>query len=410
MVAINIRRAACAIVVLVCACLVAGAGAVLPLNETPAAPGLDAAAPVENVTAAPVPVAANATANATPVVTANATAVMTAAPLTLVLEPSTAVYGDVVQCTVGGGANATVRILVDGVEAGRAVPGGDGAQVLDYTVDRLPAGVHVVMAEAAPLRTAEAVLEVVAVDPVVLLEVAPAEWENQTALLCTGNVTAAGRPVPDAPVRLVFDDSGTADCTTGPEGQFELLAGVVGGSHRVVASVAFADGRPLNPASSAAVSAELPGGFSVLPVLAVIVVLLVGAGGFLFWRRGRSEPPAAAAPPVDEAPERTAPPPEDLRATARRLAGDGGRAGIEAVYRELAARLAKERPGAKLQTMTPRELAASFEGSPGGIAVARVAACYEAVVYSGRAPTPVDVETVVEGFVAALSETARAGP
>ena len=300
------------------------------------------------------------------------------------------------------------------------MPGGDGAYALDYTVDRLPAGVHVVMAEAAPLRTAEAVLEVGAIDPVVLLQVAPAEWENRTALLCTGNVTAAGRPVPDAPVRLVFDDSGTADCTTGPQGQFELLAGVVGGSHRVVANVAFTDGRPINPASSAVATAELPGGFPTLPVLAVVALLLVGAGGFLVWRRerpapaqpvARPAPPAPAPPPVVEAaPERTAPPPEDLRATARRLAGDGGRAGIEAVYRELALRLARERPGANLQVMTPRELAAAFEGSPAGVAVARVAACYEAVVYSGRAPTPVDVETVVEGFVAALSETARAGP
>ncbi len=408
MVAINIRRAACAVLVLVCACLVAGAGAALPSNETPAAPG-----PTANVTATPVPVAANAT----PVETAaaNATPVTTANPLTLSLEPATAVYGDLVRCTGVGAGNANVRLLVDGVEAGRAVPGADGAYALDYTVDRLPAGVHVVMAEAAPLRTAEAVLEVVAVDPVVLLQVAPAEWENQTALLCTGNVTAAGRPVPDAPVRLVFDGTGTADCTTGPQGQFELLAGVVGGSHRVVANVAFDDGRAINPASSAVATAELPGDFPTLPVLAAVVLLVAGAGGFLFWRRERPAPaqvtarPAPPVPPVvEEAP--VVPAPEDLRATARKLAGEGGRAGIEAVYRELALRLAKERPGTNLNTMTPREFAASFEGTPAGLAVARVAACYEAVVYAGRAPTEIDVETVVEGFVAALSETARAGP
>ena len=354
----------------------------------------------------------------TAVNTTGTTAPAAPAPLTLILEPDTAVYGDLVRCTGSGAGGATVRILVDGVEAGQAVSSADGAHVFDYTVDRLPAGVHVVMAEAAPLRTAEAVLEVVAVDPVVLLEVAPAEWENQTALLCTGNVTANGRPVPDAPVQIVFDNSGTADCTTGPQGQFELLAGVVGGSHRVVASVAFDDGRPLNAASSAVVSAELPGGFSVLPVLGGIVLLLAGVGAFLYWRRGQADRSArpVTAQPVRPAPPAAAPPPvveevsEDLRSTARRLAGDGGRAGIEAVYRELAARLAKARPGMNVQAMTPRELAASFEGSPAGLAVTQVAACYEEVVYAGRAPTPVDVEIVVEGFVAALSETARAGP
>ncbi len=111
--------------------------------------------------------------------------------------------------------------------------------------------------------------------------------------------------------------------------------------------------------------------------------------------------------PVVEAP--AAPPVDDLRATALGLAGDGGRDGIEAVYRALVERLAAREPGAHLGSMTPRELAAHFAGTPAGIAVARVAACYEAVVYSGRTPTPVDVETVVEGFVAALAETARAG-
>ena len=119
----------------------------------------------------------------------------------------------------------------------------------------------------------------------------------------------------------------------------------------------------------------------------------------------RAEP--VAAPVVETVPAPT--PADDLRATAQRLAGDGGRDGIEAVYRELVARLAAAEPGARLGSMTPRELAAHLAGTPSGVAVARVAACYEEVAYTGRTPTPVDVETVVEGFVAALSETARAG-
>ena len=168
-------------------------------------------------------------------------------------------------------------------------------------------------AEAGPLRGAEAVLEVAAVDPVVLLEVVPSEWQNETALLCTGNVTAAGRPVPGAAVRIVFDGCGTADCTTGPAGQFELLAGVAGGSHQVVANVSFADGRPINPGSSPAVRAEVAGGFPVLPVLgALLALLLAGAGGFLFWRRSRA---VTAVPcPRSSAP----PPPGPRRSPSRR--------------------------------------------------------------------------------------------
>ena len=45
-----------------------------------------------------------------------------------------------------------------------------------------------------------------------------------------------------------------------------------------MANVSFDDGRPLNPASSGVVKAELPGGFPLLPVLGVLVLLLAGAG------------------------------------------------------------------------------------------------------------------------------------
>lgn len=421
--AISPRGTACAVVVLVCACLVAGAGAALPANETAVGPGLNTTAVTAAVTAAVTPTAANATPVQTAVnaaLTQTAAPNATAAPFTLVLDRASAVWGDTVRCSGTGADGAVVRLIVDGVETGTAVPSAGGRYGFDYTVDRLPAGVHVVRAEAGPLRIAEASLEVVAVDPVLLLEVVPSEWENETALSCSGNVTAAGRPVPDARVHLVYDGTGTADCTTGPEGQFDLLAGIAGGSHKVVANVSFDDGRPINPASSRAVRAELPGGFPVLPVIgALLVLLLVGAGGFLFWRRSRTEEggdrpaaarparPAPVAPAVEEAP--AALPAEDLRAVARRLAGDGGREGVETVYHALAARLAKRETSAHLGTMTPRELAAHFAGTPAGVAVARVAACYEAVVYSGRTPTAVDVEIMVEGFVAALAEPDRAG-
>lgn len=425
--AISPRGTACAVVVLVCACLVAGAGAALPANETAVGPGLNTTAVTAAVTAAVTPTAANATPVQTAVnaaLTQTAAPNATAAPFTLVLDRASAVWGDTVRCSGTGADGAVVRLIVDGVETGTAVPSAGGAYRLDYTVDRLPAGVHVVRAEAGPLRIADASLEVVAVDPVVQLEVAPDMWENETALRCAGNVTAAGRPVPGAAVRLVYDGTGTADCTTGPEGQFELLAGIAGGSHKVVANVSFDDGRPINPASSRAVRAELPGGFPVLPVIgALLVLLLVGAGGFFFWRRSRDTDGGARPAPVRPAPARAVPAPEppvveaapavspteELRSAARELAGDGGRDGIEAVYRALVERLAAREPGARLGSMTPRELAAHFAGTPAGVAVARVATCYEAVAYSGRAPTAVDVETMVEGFVAALAETARAG-
>jgi len=349
--------------------------------------------------------------------------------VTLALDRPTAGWGETVRFSGDGASGGAVRVLVDGLEAGRTVPTARGAYSHDYLVDRLPEGVHVVGVEAGGAM-AEASLEVVATDPVLRLEAVPTEHEGEPALRCTGNLTANGRGVPGASVRLVFDGETPADCITGPAGQFELLGVIAPGTHRVVANVSFEDGRPLNPATSAGVEATVPGGFPWLPALAVVAVLLLaGAGALLYWRRSRPQEQAAPAPitpPLTggsgvrgRPPEPVAPPVEsaapamsagsDLRATALRLAGDGGREGIEAVYRGLVARLAEREPGGRLEGLTPRELAARFEGRPGGLAVGRVTACYEGVAYAGRAPTPVDVETVVEGYVAALAETARAG-
>jgi hypothetical protein len=74
------------------------------------------------------------------------------------------------------------------------------------------------------------------------------------------------------------------------------------------------------------------------------------------------------------------------------------------------ARLAAREPDAHLEAMTPRQPAAHFAGTPAGVAVARVAACYEAVTGTWRPPTPSDLETMVEGYVAALAATEQAGP
>ncbi len=462
-----------AAVALACICLVVTAGAAQPAVIA-TTPGPDmATVPVTPTSQSPQstptpPGAGTETTVPTPALpTATpASAVTPAGPLTLVLDMprSPAVWGDVVRCTGSGAGNATVRILVDGIEAGRSAPDGSGAYRFDYLIDRIPAGAHAVFAEAGN-RSAEASLEVASTVPLVLLDAVPSTWQNESALLCTGNVTVSGRGVPDAAVHLVFDNYGWSDAMTGPEGQFEVKAGIPGGKHEVVANVSFADGRPLGPAASSVVTAVVPGGallpplptlpFWALPAVAVLVVLLLAAGGYgLRRRRSRREPeqplpgdadltalfrpetptPATAAaakpvatppaaPPVEEPPAAAPPatppveivPPAettalpaaaanaDLRAAAWALAGNGMRCGIGAVYGDLVAKLAAREPDAHLEGMTPRQLAAHFAGTPEGVAVARIAACYEAVTGTWRPPTPADLEVMVEAYVAALA-------
>ncbi len=453
-------------VALACICLVGIAGAAQPAVTVPT-PGPEmATVPVTPTPQLPLstptpPGLGAETSVPTPALptSAPAPAVTAAGPLTIVLDMprSPAVWGDVVRCTGSGAGNATVRILVDGVEAGRSAPDGSGAYRFDYLVDRIPTGAHAVLAEAGN-RSAEASLEVASTVPLVQLDAVPSSWQNESALLCTGNVTVSGRGVPDAPVHLVFDNYGWADAMTGPEGQFEVNAGLPGGKHEIVANVSFSDGRPLGPAASSVVTAVVPGGSLLptlpswaLPAVAVLAVLLAATGGYVVSRRRsrrgpvqplpgdadltalfRSEPPAAApasappaAPPVEEPPAtppvEIAPPADatvvpgaaanaDLRAAAWALAGNGMRCGIGAVYGDLVAKLASREPDAHLEGMTPRQLAAHFAGTPAGVAVARTAACYEAVNGTWRPPTPADLETMVEAYVAALAETTRAGP
>jgi hypothetical protein len=449
--AIRSYAALAAAVALACICLVVTSGAAQPaVTVTTPGPGM-ATVPVTQAGQSPVP---------TPGLSA-------AGPLTIALEMprSPAVWGDVVRCTGAGAGNATVRILVDGVEAGRCAPDGSGAYHFDYVVDRVSTGAHAVAAETGS-RSAETSLEIASTVPLVRLGAVPSTWQNESALLCTGNVTASGKGVPNAPVHLVFDNYGWANAMTGPDGQFELNAGVPGGKHEVVANVSFADGRPLGPAASSVVTAVVPGGSALpawaLPFAGVLALLLLAGGGYLFWQRQSrrepeqlrerdldltalfrpdapavataaaaatvaappapspaGEPPAAvppATPPVDADPPgdaKAAPGAAvngDLRAAAWTLAGNGMRCGIGAVYGDLVAKLAAREPDAHLEGMTPRQLAAHFTGTPSELAVARIAACYEAVTSTWRPPTPADLETMVEGYTAALGETVRAGP
>jgi hypothetical protein len=454
--AIGSRAALAAVVALACICLVWTTVAAQPA-VTVTTPGPEMATVPVTATALPsLPVSTPVIVAVTPARTATADG-----PLTLVLEMprSPALWGDVVRCAGSGAENATVRILVEGVQVGRASPDAGGAYRFDYLVDRLPAGTHAFAAEAGNRRV-DASIEVASTVPLVLLDAVPSTWQNESALLCTGNVTALGKGVPNAPVHLVFDSYGWADAMTGPGGQFEVNAGLPGGKHEVVANVSFADGRPLDPATSSVVTAVSPGG-SALPLWALpgagmlVAVLLMAAGGYLVRQRSRDseqprsrdvdlaalfqpEPPAPATaetaapsePPTGEPPVASPseiPPPGadppgalvaapgavangELRAAAWALAGNGMRCGIGAVYGDLVARLSAREPDAHLESMTPRRLAAHFAGTPAGPAVARVTSCYEAVNSTWRPPTPADLETMVEGYAAALAETAPAGP
>lgn len=244
--------------------------------------------------------------------------------------------------------------------------------------------------------------------PVARLSVSPVVSEEKPALLCTGNVTADGRPVAGATVHLTFDDYGVLDCTTGEDGAFSMLVRIGPGRHSVVANVSLAD-RPQSPVLSPRMTAEIPGALPLLPMGVGVIALLVGGTGFFFWRRGRGqekeEPEPEASLPAEAVPVVVA---EDLHETARTLAAGELRQGIEAVYRESLVRLDLQQPDARLLTRTPREVRKQFEGTPIAAPVGSMTEIYEAVVYSGRTAVEKDRRAMIDLFVAVFSGSERA--
>lgn len=247
-----------------------------------------------------------------------------------------------------------------------------------------------------------------AAPPVVKLSVSPVVSEEKPALLCTGNVTADGRPIAGAAVHLTFDDYGVLDCTTGEDGAFYMLVRIGPGRHSVVANVTLAD-RSEGPVSSPRVTAEIPGALPLLPMGVGAIALLVGGTGFFFWRRGRGqqkkEPEPEAPLPAEAAPVVVT---EDLHETARTLAAGEIRKGIEAVYRESLVRLDRQQPDARLLTRTPREVRKLFEGTPIAAPVGSMTEIYEAVVYSGHTAVEKDRRAMIDLFVAVFSGSERA--
>ena len=244
--------------------------------------------------------------------------------------------------------------------------------------------------------------------PVVRLSVSPVVSEEKPALLCTGNVTADGRPVAGSTVHLTFDDYGVLDCTTGEDGAFSMLVRIGPGRHSVVANVSPAD-RPQSPVFSPRMTAEIPGALPLLPMGVGVIALLVGGTGFFFWRRGRGqekkEPEPEVPLPAEVAPVVVT---EDLHETARTLAAGELRQGIEAVYHESLVRLDHQQPDARLLTLTPREVRKQFEGTPIAAPVGSMTEIYEAVVYSGHTAVEKDRRTMIDLFVAVFSGSERA--
>jgi hypothetical protein len=245
--------------------------------------------------------------------------------------------------------------------------------------------------------------------PVVQLSVSLFNASEVPPILCTGNVTVVGRPIPGATVHLLFDDYGVLDCTTDETGTFNMLVNVGPGRHSVVANVSSVDPSQSRPALSPRVTIEVPGiKLPLLPMAVGGIILLAGGTALFFRRRGRriERQPEPEVPPLPEvAPVAET---EDLLQTARTLAAGDLRKGIEAIYLESLVRLDQQQPGVRLRTRTPREIRVQFEGTPIAAPITAMTAIYEAVVYSGHTPVDKDRREMIDLFVAVFSGSERA--
>jgi hypothetical protein len=289
-------------------------------------------------------------------------------PLGIAVAPHEGRYGDTLTITgtyIGGAPGTRVEVYVDSRNAAAATLDPNGTYACSYRIGRILAGSHLAYATAGTVYSEVATFEVVSASTTITLD---AMEVNATAVACTGNLTAEGRPVTGAPVLVRVDDATLAAGETDQQGAYRTEIVLAPGEHTLQAEF-HAAGYPLNASESETVAVQVRGeGLSPLPFIAALAAA-AGAGWYL--RRRRPEESPVERPPEEEAAVEpaAADPPEGS------VAGLPPREAATVLFRMLRARLGI--PGTK----TPRDCARIAPDHAGFFER------YERIRYAGETPT-----------------------
>ncbi len=287
-------------------------------------------------------------------------------PLGIAVTPAGGRYGDTLLIAgryAGGTPGNPIEVYVDSRNAATAALGDDGTYACPYRIGRILPGSHLAYATAGAVYSEVATFEVLPDNTTITLALAEV---NATAVACTGNLTAEGRPVTGAPILIRVDDGTLAAAETDQEGAYITEIILTPGEHTLRAEFHGA-GYPLNASESEAATVQIQGeGLSPLPFIAALAAA-AATGLYLRRRRPEESPPAAAEPPAE---------PEVARAPSGVETGDlPPREAATVLFRVLRARLGL--PGTK----TPRDCARLAPAHAGFFER------YERIRYAGETPT-----------------------
>lgn len=366
--------------------------------------------------------------------------------LTLVLVPESGRFGDTVDCSgylvspSGPGTPASSRqnvtILVDNARFSSTVTDAAGHYSQKLPIGRISAGLHQVRAESSPALSEARTLAVIPVDSVTSLSVEGITSRGDVTL--TGSLSA-NRPVPQAPVELVWDGVHVVPATTDNWGDFREVVRLPPGGHTLIARFT-GSGYPINPSQSEPQEVDVSAlqtlafpdySWLVLPLVAgALVLLFLGAALYYLRRSGtaRFRPglmpgPAGAenaeagagegnlssdlkpetSPSWDS--ETIVPEAESLFLRYLRICeGSGLSEAAHTVYHEFSGHIARDLRVARHTSLSPRELSRACTKKPYCGPFSRFVAVYERIRYGGfRTPAvKLDFETALEATESAM--------
>ncbi|PKL61200.1 MAG: hypothetical protein CVV31_12545, partial [Methanomicrobiales archaeon HGW-Methanomicrobiales-2] len=264
-----------------------------------------------------------------------------------------------------------IEVYVDSRIAGNATLSDDRTYAYPYRVGRVLAGPHLAYATAGAVYSEVATFAILTENTTITLALAGV---NRTAVVCTGNLTADGRPVTGAPVLLRVDDATLISTQTDGNGTYAQDVVLPAGEHTLRAEF-HAAGYPLNASESHEETAVIPDeGLAALPFVAALAAA-AGTGWYLRRRARPEESPVAAAPPEPEITETPA---------AVTIAGLPLREAATVLFRTLRAWLGLP------ETKTPRDCARIAPDHAGFFER------YERIRYAGETPTEEELRAMEE--------------
>lgn len=323
--------------------------------------------------------------------------------ITLLIEPTTAVYGDTVQVygiATPAQKNQSVVILLDNTPFTTGTTDATGNYYSRFMVERISGGNHSIAARTGNITSPQKILGIRMSGTTTTLNAEPGYRNNSEAgVYCDGTVMA-GQPVRNAPVTLLAEGDAAMTIMTAENGTFREFLPLSGGSHSVTAQFS-ADGYPLNPSSSSPVSVVVPATpIRLVDLLGVAIVFFGILGVAYLWLIRRMERKTSPVPesedggldsllsdtasPLPADPAELPPEIGTLFARYQAILKEQGLSdAARKAYLDLAARIATHLRLPSYRTLTPRELSGTCTTKSYGGIIDIFVDSYERIRYGG---------------------------